>query len=397
MTVKKMFLLVLAIAILLPITANATSSRYMGIGGPGTDYIIYDASNPGIYPSLTMKWPKLLGIEYSGVGSAWDHTLAYCVWDFEDESAVKFVLDSSPTSLFDVSSGGLFDGMDMNGNFHMLNATYARHMGEDLDIGFGLRYEGKSFTQDEIPNVVEKIDASYSSFGLTLGVTALEKNLDAALTFDFASFSRDEGSTTVMENDGSSHIGLQARYWYKYSDVSTLVPHFRFDSKKFGGKYTGVGSTTTTAMSDTYTDIIIGLGHNWKPVEACLIVFELGFESYGVECDNGTDTETDTRGDIYWRAGGETRINEWLNGRLGAVRQWRGYTDESVVSGNTYETTYGYTTTSIYCGGTFHYRRLVIDFLVEPDFLKYGPSFIGGDSGSGIASKVSMFYNFGKD
>ncbi|MBU0690804.1 hypothetical protein KKH18_03215 [bacterium] len=397
MTLKKLFLFVLAIAILLPVAVNASSSRYMGIGGPGTDYIIYDASNHGLYPSLTHKYQKLLGIEYSGAGAAWDHTLVYCVWDFEGKSAVKFILDSSPSSMFDVTSDNLFAGMTQNGNFHMLSMVYGRPMGDDFDFGVALRYEGKSFAQDEIPSVQSKIDASYSSFGLSLGITALEKNLDATLGVDFAGFSRDEGSTTVLENDGSMRLTLQGRYWYKYSDTNTLVPHLRFVNHKYGAKYGSAGTTTTVAASETVTDLILGLGHNWKPVDACLIVFELGFESYGTECDDGTNTTTDSRSDIYWRAGGETRINGWLNGRLGAVRQWRGVTEEMMSGTNTYETTYGYSTTTIYCGGTFYYHRLYIDFLVEPDFLKYGPSFIGGDSGSGLASKVSMFYNFGKD
>ena len=401
MTLKKLFLFVLAIAILIPAVGNATSSRYMGMGGPGTDFIIYDASNPGIYPSLTPKWPKLLGIEYSGAGSAWDHTLVYAIWDFEDKSAVKFILDSNPTSMFDVTGAGVFAApANVGGNFHMLNVVYGRPLGDDLDFGVGLRYEGKSFETDGgSPATTDDLEASYSSFGLTVGVTALEKNLDAALSVDFAGFSRDVGGETVMENDGSMRFSLQGRYWYHYSETNTLVPHMRFVNHKFGGEYTAAGSTTTTAASETVTDILIGLGHNWKPVEACLIIFELGFQSYGIEEDDGTNTTTDSRGDIYWRAGGETRITGWLNGRLGAVRMWRGMTDETVVGTDTYETTYGYSTTSIYAGGTFHYRRLFIDFLVEPDFFKFGPAFIGGDNpaGTGLTSKVSMFYNFGKD
>jgi hypothetical protein len=267
-------------------------------------------------------------------------------------------------------------------------------LGDNLDFGLGLRYEGKSYAQDEIPNVQPKVESSYSAFGLTLGITTLEKKLDAALAVDFGGFTRDEGPTTTIENDGSMQFSLQARYWHKYSETNTLVPHFRFVNHKLGATYSSAGSTTSVTGSETTTDLMLGLGHNWRPVEFCLIVFEVGFQAVSDEFDNGTSTETDGRGDIYWRAGGETRINSWLWGRAGAVRQWRGMTDETVVGTETFETSYGYSTTSIYAGGTVHWKRLHVDFLVEPDFFKYGPAFIGGDNpaGSGLTSRVSLKY-----
>jgi len=399
MTLKKMFLLVLAVAILIPALANASSSRYMGLGGPGTNFIIYDASNPGIYPSLTHKYQKLWGIEYSGAGAAWDHTAVWGVWDFDEKSALKLILDSSPSSMFDVTGAGLFTGVNAMGNFHMLNMQYGRPLGDDLDFGFGLRYEGKGYETDAGTSAnADDVDASYSAFGLSLGITALEKKLDATVAVDFGGFTRDDGGTTTIENDGSMRFSLQGRYWHKYSETSTLIPHVRFANHKLGVTVTPAGTTTSTNMSQTTTDIILGLGHNWRPVENSLIIFELGFQSYGVEEDDGTNTTTDSRGDIYWRAGAETVINGWLKGRMGAVRMWRGMTDETLVGTETFETTYGYSTTSIYCGGTFYYKRLFIDFLVQPDFFKYGPAFIGGDNptGPGLTSKVSMFYNFKK-
>jgi hypothetical protein len=396
MTLKKMFLFALALLILLPVASNATVSRYLGLGGPGTDYIVYDASNPTIYPSLTTKWIKLFGVEYAGEGSAWDHTLVYAVWDFGDgKSAIKFILDSSPSAMFDVTTLGVFDPpANVGGNFHMLNMQYGRPLSDNLDFGLGLRYEGKSYAQDEIPSAQEKLEASYSSFGLTLGITALEKKLDAALAVDFAGFSRDEGPTTTIENDGSMRFSLQGRYWHKYSDVCTLVPHLRFLSQKLGAKMTAPGSTTSVTGSQTTTDMILGLGHNWHPVENCLIVFELGFQAFAIEDDNGTEKTTDGRGDLYWRAGGETKINGWLWGRAGAVRQWRGMSEEEVVNGNTYTTTSGYSETAIYVGGTAHWQRLHLDFLVEPDFFKYGPAFIGGDNpnNAGLTSRLSLRY-----
>jgi len=395
MTLKKMFLFALALMILLPVASNATVSRYLGLGGPGTDYIVYDASNPTMYPSLTTKWTKLFGVEYSGIGTAWDHTLVYGVWDFrEGKCALKFILDSSPSSTFGVDE--LFTGIDdpnFNGNYHQLNVQWGRKM-EKFDVGLGLRLEGKGYdSEGDVPASDDDLKASYSSFGATFGITALEKKLDAALAVDFAGFSRDEAGKTVVENDGSMLFSVQARYWHKYSDQCTLIPHIKFFNKKLGLKYPQSSGDT---YSETTTDILLGVGHNWRPVENCLMVFELGIESYGVtdEDKSGGTTmkDTDGRFDIYWRAGGETKITNWLWGRAGAVRQWRGLSMEVDDGTNTVKTTEGFTATSIYCGGTAHWQRVHLDFLLEPDFFKYGPSFIGGDSGSGLTSRVSLRY-----
>jgi hypothetical protein len=400
-----MFLFALALLILLPVASNATVSRYLGLGGPGTDYIVYDAANPTIYPSLTTKWIKLFGVEYAGEGSAWNETLVYGVWDFNDgKCAIKFILDSSPTATFNVDELFLHPTTDLplfGGNYHQLNLQWARNL-EKMSIGLGLRLEGKAYKTDDLdlsndPVINDKLEASYSSFGATFGVTALEKKLDAALAVDFAGFSRDVAGVTEAENDGSMAFSVQARYWHKYSDECTLVPHFRFLSKKLGVSFPG---ETAETYSETTTDFLLGVGHNWRPVENCLMVFELGVQSYGItykdEYGSESTEETDSRFDIYWRAGGETKITSWLWGRAGAVRQWRGMTDEETQWQNTdvVKTTTSYTATDIYVGGTAHWQRLHMDFIVQPDFLKYGPAFIGGDNpaGSGLTSRLSLRY-----
>jgi hypothetical protein len=390
-----MFLLALTVAILIPVVSNATVSRYLGVGGAGTQFIIYDASNPGIYPSLTTKWTKLLGAEFGTATGAWDNFLVYSVWDFgEGKSVIKFVLDKTSTSVFDVNSLGVFalpTGGNLGGSFHQLNILYGRPMG-DVDVGLGLRFEGKAMESDLLTTATDDdLTSSYSSFGATFGVTALEKKLDAALAVDFAGFSREMGPTTTVENDGSMQISVLARYWHAYSSTSTLVPHFRFVSHNLG--WTTDDGTTTTNLANSWTDIVLGLGHNWRPLPNTLVVFEVGLDLMGMTYDNGTDETTDTRTDIYWRAGGETRINSWLWGRMGAVRQWSGNVDETVIGADTFESTMNYTTTSTYLGATTHWNRLHIDFLVMPDFLRFGPDFIGGGT-NGVTSRLSLKFEF---
>jgi hypothetical protein len=407
MTLKKMILLPLAIALLIPTVSNATVGRYMALGGEGTQYIVMDASNPGIFPQLTPNWKKLFGSEFSGGGSSWSQFLVYAVWDFGDEkSAIKIVLDSTPSSLFDVgpSGAGVFRTGDpagvLSGNYHQLNVTYGRPMGDDMDIGVGIRMEGKSYKTD----TGAETDASYSSIGLSLGVTALEKKLDAALLFDMPSFTRDgmvSGSnTTMVENDGSSRFGLVARYWHVVNEMYTLVPHFRFMTHKTGATGKDLpnpdGIPGFTAASLTTTNFVLGVGNNWRPEENTLIIFEIAVEShsdkYEASTDNASGEEKDSEFNIIWRAGGETRILSWLWGRCGAVRNWEGMkmtTDDGTTST---ETTYGVTRTDIYVGASTHFKRLHMDFVVMPDFFKYGPSFLGGDNGraGGIASYLSL-------
>ncbi|MDD5087704.1 MAG: hypothetical protein PHI18_02755, partial [bacterium] len=282
-----------------------------------------------------------------------------------------------------------------------LNATWA-HSFSKMKLGATLRYEGQSHSQDkDEEHGIESMEESYSAFGFTAGITALEDKLDAAISYDAGSFSEEWDGDTYVESDGTREFGLVARYWAEMSDQYTLVPHFRYVSHKLGWS---VYDSLDFARS--YSNLVLGAGNNWRPTDNMLVIFETGISLYSDTYENPDKEYTNSMDDIlYWRIGCETEVNSWLWGRLGAERAWRstsyefdpyylsGFPAEDLeVYGNP---TFGYSVTKTYIGATAHWRRLFLDLVLEPEFFNAGPYFISG-RGHNLTSRVSLKFDFNK-
>jgi hypothetical protein len=388
MSKNKTILAVILLLALIPLTANATITRVIGLGGEGANYIIKDAFNPNIWPQLLREWPNLAGGEFYTAANGWDFQKAYINYDFgEDKCVMQIALDKEPGRKYEMAPADL-DAVA--GTYNRLSVALGRPMG-DLLVGVAVNYTGKSYKADAytplVGPAVGAYDISYATYGARLGVSALEKKLDLALGFEIASFSEDEGGTTAIESDGSMSLGFAGRYWYKASDTYALIPNVKFammkDAAKMGDD--SEGETTTTFG--------LGVGNNWTPVENMLAIFELGLMStsdkYEAKISGTSSTTTDSEMDIYWRLGFESKIFGWLDGRLGAERAWRSLTFESLGG----KPEIGTTNTATYLGATAHWNRLNLDLLVAPAFMQVGPYFLSGVGGQTF-SRVSLKYDF---
>jgi hypothetical protein len=389
MNKSKMVFVAILLFALIPFTANATITRVVGMGGFDANWILKDAANPGIWPQLIREYPNLAGGDIAGN----DFQKAYINYDFgTDKCVLQFSLDKNSGPMF--MTGPNFNDPRfpaVPGDYNKLSLIYGRPIG-DLLVGAAIRYAGKSFKQDANGQGGAR-DASYSTFGLNLGVSALEKNLDLALGFDFASFSDKQGGTEVLKNDGSMDIGFTGRYWYKANDRYALIPNVKFAMVKDAAKDPAANSK----YAETTTAFALGLGNNWTPVEDMLAIFELGLMSDNIkyEITSGGVKAPDTKEtdmDIYWRLGFETKIFGWLNGRVGAERNWVSNKDETIIG----KPEFGASMTNTYIGATAHWNRLNLDLLVDPGWLQRGPYFIGGTQGNNMFSMVSLKYDFNK-
>lgn len=380
---NKTVLAVILLLALVPLVANATVTRVIGMGGVGAGYIIKDASNPGIWPQLVKNYPNLAGAEFYPMGGIWDFQKAYINYNFGEEKCVlHFALDKDRSAKYTAGPDVLDD---VEGAYNRLNIIYGRKMGE-VKIGLGLNYAGKSAEIEAVDSDPAE-EASYSAYGVRLGVTALEDKLDLALGVEMANFSHDVGGSTVWENDGSMSLGFAGRYWYVLSDNYSLIPNAKFSTMKDAGK------ADNSSSGETYTEFGVGLGNNWKPVENMLAIFEVGVLSQSEKMESeasGVSSEaTDSQFNIYWRLGFESKIFGWLNGRFGAERSWASITEESMDGKPKYGTAF----TSTYLGATAHWNRLWLDFLVAPQFMANGPYFISGEE-TNLFTRASLFYKF---
>lgn len=419
MSKKSKLLAVLIVMALIPATASATVTRVQGLGGwPGAAYVVKDASNPVQFPSTLVYYSHLLYAEFS-------------VFDPD-----KFLVDTleggiirirnKPSILdrvgawygfgegasvvgFDIFHRGKpeYHGMpDISGDESLpyrLNVRWAKPfngfiLGAALSLFHESHVEGKYDSALTGTYVDSDLEQKSTVIGLKLGATALDNLLDVALGFEFPSWTnKDRLGNTDTENDGSSHIDFAARYWYHYAEKATLIPHVEVVMHKEA--YSTPGDQ---GESGTNTTVRLGVGHNWKPVKAVLVVWEMGvrFSSTKYESEaRGIPHYTNNWTDLpYWRVGWEGRVYKWLKVRAGAEKTWLNEKlefDVDDLEPDPLEPQNGRTITKMYFGGDFNFGPVVIQYLLDHDFLRRGPYFISGSSGS-IFHRFSMFYKIPK-
>ena len=384
---KVCFAALLLAIVVLPATSHATVTRVIGLGGADANYIVRDAFNSTVWPQLVKHYGMQAGMEVYGSGEyGWDVQKAYVNYDFGSESSVlQFALDKLNTRNYGMLADNELSGLDdVPGGYNKLNITYGRPMGDDMLIGVGLHWAGKSYkTNEEGGN----FDDSYSEIGLLLGLTAMEEKLDVSLGFRSGGYTIDHNGATVAEADGASDIMISGRYWHEASETYTMVPslaiNMHTDNTKMGDDKGEYGSTMFR----------LGVGNNWTPKENLLVISELGLRSMGETMTIGEGEETtDSQTDIFWRIGVESEIFGWLWGRFGAERDWRGVTTESAVG----QPEWSSSVTSTFVGATTRWNRFQADLLVHPSFFGYGPNFLSGYTDM-IFTKASIKINFDKE
>jgi hypothetical protein len=386
---KSIFVAVIILA-LIPLTASATITRVIGMGGEEAVYVMKDSYGANVYPQLIVNYPNLAVAEFWSSAGGWDFQKAYIDYGFgEDKCVLQFALDKLPGKTY-AFGPELLD--DVEGNYSRLSIIYGRPMGE-MKIGLSFKYDSKSYKSEAVagPPAVPALDASYSVIGLRAGVTAMENKLDVAAGFEMASYSADSPGVDAYESDGASAFSFVGRYWYDYSETNWLIPNLRFSSKKDG--YT----EGSDAESMTSTVFALGLGHNWYPIKNTLVLTDVGFKSHGMTYERtlgGTTSPdaTDSHSDIYWRIGCESKVFNWLTGRFGAARFWDSAKYESQLGKPEISSSMTYT----YLGATMNWNKMYIDVLVNPSFLGYGPNFLSGYDDD-IFTRVSLRYVFDKE
>lgn len=390
---SKWILVAVLLCVLLPFAANATITRVIGLGGENTNYIIKDPSNPQIWPQLIADSPNLAGAEfYTDPASTpvWDFHRAYLNYSFgEGGSVVQIAVDNLPgvrSSFFEAEPYTKANAVGTLAatKASKLSVTWGMPMSA-MKIGAALNLsEASTKTKDDPP--VVKSEQSAMLLGVNFGLSALDNKLDAAVGYETVSFKDVTGATTNVESDGSSAINVSARYWWMYAEKMALVPNFRFSTQKDAAK------NAAGKSSITHTVIKVGAGHNWTPVENALAIFELGVNMHSEETKT-TATVKETYNSLpYWRIGFETRVFGWLDGRLGAQRDWVATTNDDKTVG---EVATSYSETDLYLGATAHWNRMILDLLVDPNFFHQGPNFISGYNNN-VFARVSLKYDFNK-
>lgn len=386
---SKLICVAVLVLVMIPLTASATITRVIGMGGEEAVYVMKDSYVASVYPQLIVNYPNLAAAEFWTTGGNWDLQRVYIDYGFgEGKSVILFSLDKMSGKTYAFGPDVLDD---VDGNYSRLSIIYGRPMGE-MKIGLSFKYDSKSYKSEAVsgPPALPALDASYSVIGLRAGVTAMENKLDVAAGFEMAGYSAESPGVDKYESDGASAISFAGRYWYDYSETNWLIPNLRFSSKKDGYK------EGSDAESMTSTVFALGLGHNWHPIKNSLVLTDIGFKSHSTKFEmtsgNASADATDSHSDIYWRLGYEAKVFNWLTGRFGAARFWDSAKYESELGKPEISSSMTYT----YLGATVNWSKMYADVLVHPSFLGYGPNFLSGYDDM-IFTRVTLRYVFPKE
>ena len=390
---KKFFVCMLLALAMLPMIANATVSRLEGLGAtgdgywwgtPGNVFVLHDAATPAIWPQLVQQYPNLAGGEFHDGTGAWDLEKVYVNYSWgEKKAALQFALDKYRSDRYTMMPDPLSDG----GVPSRLNINYGRKLGESMLLGVGL-----SYWSDSEKDTAHEQSASIIGFKVGLSGTG-ETEWDAVVGLEMPGWTDDNNAGTVSENDGSMGIHAAGRFWWNYSETASLVPNLRINMLTDAAK--GSGSPAPT-MSASHTQIGVGAGHNWWPVENTLVLFDFGIllQSNSYEftpTPPSMDYDVSINALPYWRLGFETTVFSWLDGRLGAERGWWSYSESG--DGRPMEEEYSTSMTNTFVGATAHWNRMVLDMVMNPGWFEDGPNFISGMSNT-LLYRLSLKYDF---
>jgi hypothetical protein len=253
---------------------------------------------------------------------------------------------------------------------------------------------------------------SSQSIGANLGFIYMIKKgwIEGAVRFRMNKYSDETtigGTTTTRENDGGIELGAGFRAWIyptKGSKVA-VVPVIGFNTFSFTPKVT-VGSTTSSGSESSLMNVNGAVGLNWPIMDDIQIAGGVGV-SYNTSKSSFSDTtgtyENKSTNFIApaFNMAVETRIADWITGRLGFNQGVNMFTSTSTNPGSELEfkSTGALQSSSISLGAGFHFGRFSIDATVSERWLKQGPFFISGSNSSNATDmfgEISASYNFNK-
>lgn len=295
-----------------------------------------------------------------------------------------------------------------------ITLLYGRNLG-DIPFGFKFNYYKSGFeNKDTGADTMNNEQKSLSRFEFGFGISPLQKKLDLAINIGLVTWKVTEwydnvGVSDVFKPKGNMDISLVGRYWMNPMGKYVLVPHAMITYVKEGLEdytYTqdGEGREVNYTITDKTTAFNLGLGMNYEAEEDVLLAGDFGFEysmeKYEYKGAAATDTARDEKWtDMvlpYFKLGLDAKVLSWMDFRAGVHTQWYGRKNSSDYDHN--DKRIGYVKTSTFLGGGFHWSKLTIDALIDPEFLINGPYFLTGDDTDnrygGVAGKISLLYNF---
>jgi hypothetical protein len=249
------------------------------------------------------------------------------------------------------------------------------------------------------------LDNSTSSLGANLGFMYLIKKGWIEGSFDFRmnkyKYDSTVGSYNAhLENDGGIEFGAKFRGWIypaKNSKIA-LVPVIGFYTFSFQPKLTGTASAT--GLNYSWMNFGGAVGLNWPILDDIQIAGGIG-ANYNTFKSDSTNFEIKNNSFFAptYSLALETKIADWLTGRMGFTRNVENYSSKFTGGTNTAEftgTSPSSDASTFSMGTGFHFGRFSIDATISEAWFKHGINFVSGGDGNDLFGVVSASYNFAK-
>ena len=354
-------------------SAQASVDRLTALGG--LSQAILDDSNGFIFPATISEWPRFeveLFDDWAGVAypiSA-QHTLGL-FFNRKTSDLDNF------TAYIQQNGSDVFRAMSPSPWFDL---AYGYAPNNEFAIG-----ASTSFAYDRSAIASQQASASSTNFHLGMRIGS-EPTLDIGLGILLRRMQDHslEG-TTFKQSDGTG-LALDIRYRRPLSTKVTWLPYF------------GISRDAYALYPDerTQTSLRLGSGLQLQPARGVLVIAAV--DGLYERAEQSQNTQSSTRQSKLqlptWILGGEAQVGSMLF-RVG-VRQENRLFEQELLQSNQQVKIQSFTTTfTTTLGLGIEFSNLLLDGLLEHDFLRDGPHLIGGSRhGGGILSHLSLTYRF---
>jgi hypothetical protein len=362
----KRFIVVAAVASMVPAVAFASTARMTGLNVPG-DYV-KDYTGMFTYLSSVNSTGNLVYAE-TGSMAGWtsieDRAMGAVLPNLFDGKAGVWAIHMRQ---YHPALGQSWWGAPINGGFYSFDPNDNTSSAESFDLmwghkmgsaNLGLRLNRQFESYDDGTDVEEgngNDGRNIMGFGAGVGFD-MNENTSIEVGAQYQSRTFDEGDAVGdLNEDGGAAMLVAARAWMKMGANTVIVPVVKLwsiDQSSTDG---------TTTFDDKLSGYQAGLAGNWNVGRDDLFV--LGAQLVSNKEDLGTDEYTETLMPNVFMAL-ETHLNPWLSFRAGA--------QQSVFATYKYETT-GLTQTfkgsdfSFIMGTTVKMGNVQFDAVLDPAF-----------------------------
>lgn len=366
----RLFLLLSALATL---QANASVDRLTALGG--LSQALLDDSNGFVFPASLGEWPRFeveLFDDWAGVAFPLStrHTLGlFLNRPSPDVADLTSYIQQSGSDLFRALSPSPW--LDLAYNYAPSNAVA-------LGLATSLAYDRSS---------LDARVASATNADLRLGLRlGSGPTLDIGLGILLRRLQDQTLAGVEHHQTDGMGLSLDIRYRWPLTNRLTLLP------------YLGLGRDAYALAPEerTRTSLRLGTGLQLVPARGVLVVAALDTRFERTERAQAAQAlaEEQILQLPTWILGGEVQVGSMLF-RLG-VRHQTQLADRERLRANQWVQSSSFTTNfTTHLGLGLEFADLLLDGLLERDFLRDGPHFLGGSRhGGGILSHLSLTYRF---